>query len=145
LPASRDLLDVSAWLPLAAPDHVHHRRVRRYWEVERAPEVVFCRVTALAFVRYLMNPLVMHHGVLDAAGAWEHYEEWRRVPGVSLLAEPAGIEECLSTICGAGGFGSRGLTAAYLAAFARTAGCRLVSFDDGFRRFEWLDFLRLEP
>ena len=143
--ASRDLLDASAWVPLAAPDHVHHARVRRYWDTESAPEIVFCRITALAFVRHLMNPLVMQHAVLSSAGAWEHYLDWRRLPEIGFLTEPAGLDDCLGEFCRTGGFGSRGLTDAYLAAFARTAGCRLVSFDAGFRQFRGVDFLHLEP
>ena len=92
-----------------------------------------------------MNPHILRHAVLTASEAWEHYCRWREVPGVQFLDEPMGLEEILGEICQEGGFSSRDLTDAYLAAFARAAGCRLVSFDADFRRFSRLDFLELTP
>jgi toxin-antitoxin system PIN domain toxin len=145
LTASRDLLDANAWVALTAADHVHHARLLRYWESERAPEVVFCRITALALVRLLMNPRVMQHSVQTPTAAWELYQEWRRAPGILFLDEPATIEERLGAICRQGRFGSPGLTDAYVASFALASGCRLVSMDGGFTRFEGLSFLDLRP
>jgi len=50
----RDLLDASVWVPLGAPDHVHHRRARQYWDHEAGEELVFCRLVAFDgdFQRY---------------------------------------------------------------------------------------------
>lgn len=145
MPASLDLLDVSVWIPLAARDHVHHVRALHYWQEDSRPQVAFCRVTALGFVRLLMNPHVMRHGVLQVSDAWRQYEAWRRLPDVAFIPEPAGTEQLLSGMCAAGGFGRSGLTDAYLAAFARSGGYRLVSFDSAFMRFPNLDFLHLQP
>lgn len=92
-----------------------------------------------------MNPVIMQDGVLAGAEAWAQYLRWRALPGVVFRAEPDRLEDRLGEICLTGGFGHRGLTDAYLAAFARSAGCRMVSFDGAFRRFETLDFLHLEP
>jgi len=60
-----DLLDASVWLPLCAPDHVHHRRALEYWEREGAEELAFCRVTALALLRHLTNPRILGPAALD--------------------------------------------------------------------------------
>ncbi len=42
------------------------------------------------------------------------------------------------------GLEQRDWTDAYLASFAMTAACRMVSFDKGFAQYEGLQFLQLE-
>ena len=73
---SVDLLDVGVCVPLAARDHDHHVRALRYWEEESAPAVAICRVTALAFLRLLTNPRVMHDAVLSSRRAWDELGRW---------------------------------------------------------------------
>jgi hypothetical protein len=53
-----DLLDASVWVPLSAPDHVHHVRARRYCQTEASGAMAFCRVTALALLRHVTNPTI---------------------------------------------------------------------------------------
>ena len=65
----RDLLDASVWLPLSAPEPVHYPRARRYWDEESASELAFCRVTALALLRYLTNARILGADALDGAAA----------------------------------------------------------------------------
>ena len=138
-----DLLDASVWVPLSAPDHVHHARARRYWDEEAAGELAFCRVTALALLRHLTNPRILGDAVLDGAGAWRALETWLAVARVTFLREPPGVDELL------GGWASRldlrggRWTDAYLAAFAAASGCRLVAFDGDFTQYSGLEFLHL--
>ena len=113
----RDLLDASVWLPLSAPDHVHHARARRYWD-EAADELVFCHVTALAFLRHLTNPHVLGQAALDGGAAWRALEAWLAFPEVGPLAEPAGLDELLARWSGQLDFAGGAWTDAYLAAFA---------------------------
>ena len=61
-----DLLDASAWLPLSAPDHVHHVRALRYWNEEASRELG--RLTSLALLRHLSNPRIMGPATLDGRG-----------------------------------------------------------------------------
>jgi toxin-antitoxin system PIN domain toxin len=145
LPDSVDVLDINVWLPLSVPDHAEQNHARRYWEQESAREVAFTRVTALGFVRLLMNPAVLGEAALGPHAGWQQYLAWREMPGVIFLPEPPSLEERMGEVCATGGFGARGLTDAYLVAFALSAGCRLVSFDGGFRRFAGLNFLHLRP
>lgn len=140
-----DLLDASVWLPLSAPDHVHHERARWYWDHEAAEELVFCRVTALALLRLLTNPRVLGEATLDGAAAWNALGTWLATPGVAWRDEPPGLDEWLARW-------SRDLdphgaawTDAYLAAFSAASGCRLVAFDDDFLRYPGLSFLHLRP
>jgi uncharacterized protein len=138
-----DLLDVNVWLALAAADHPHHERARDYLREQSGPEVAFCRITVLGLVRHLTNPAVMRHAALPSHLAWERYQEWRRLPGVTLLAEPEGVEAALQAVLRTHRCGPRGVTDAYLAAFAESARCRLVSFDGGFSRFHGLNYFHL--
>ena len=138
-----DLLDASVWVPLSAPDHVHHERARRYWDDEASDELAFCRVTALALLRFLTNPRILGDAALDGEAAWQALRTWLAVPHVRFLDEPAGLDEWLGrwaqrhNICGGE------WTDAYLAAFAAASGCRLVAFDADFHRYPGIQFLHL--
>jgi uncharacterized protein len=141
----RDLLDSSVWLPLSAPDHVHYHRARRYWDHEAAEELAFCRVTALALLRHLTNPRILGQAALDGGAAWRALRTWLALPQITLLGEPAGLDELLGRW--AENLDVRGgrWTDAYLAAFAGASGCRLVAFDSDFHRYPGLEFLHLRP
>lgn len=140
-----DLLDASVWLPLSAPDHVHHARALRYWDEEAAQDLAFCRVTALALLRHLTNPRIMGESVLEGKAAWSAITTWLAVPGVLMLAEPPGLDDLLGHWSAEMDLRAGLWTDAYLAAFAAASGCRLVAFDGDFRRFPGLSFLHLVP
>jgi hypothetical protein len=139
----RDLLDASVWLPLSAPEHVHHPRARRYWDEESANELVFCRVTALALLRHLTNTRILGNAALDGRAAWQALETWLAVPQITLLAEPPGLDELLAQWAGQLDLRAGQWSDAYLAAFAAASGCRLVAFDGDFRRYPGVEFLHL--
>lgn len=140
-----DLLDASVWIPLCAPDHIHHERARRYWETETAQRIAFCRVTALALLRHLTNPRIMQHAVQTSTAAWNIYEDWLALPEIVLLPDPPKLHPQLRRLSRSVNLGPALWTDAYLAAFAIAGGCRLVAFDNDFRRFPGLDFLHLVP
>jgi toxin-antitoxin system PIN domain toxin len=141
----RDLLDASVWLPLSAPDHVHHPRARRYWDDEAADELAFCRVTALALLRHLTNSRILGEAALDGDAAWRALQTWLSLPQVRLIAEPAGLDELLAQWAGHLDLRAGMWTDAYLAAFATASGARLVAFDGDFHRYPGLEFLHLRP
>ena len=144
MPSSTDLLDANVWLALAAAAHAHHRRAAAYWETEAAGISAFCRVTQLAFLRHLTNKAIMGDQALSPAAAWKKLQEFLALPEVECLAEPAGLEERLGDFCNLGRTSPSLWTDAYLAAFAKCAGVRLVTFDRGFSRFRGLELLILE-
>jgi uncharacterized protein len=133
------------WLALAVEAHVHHGPAAAYWEHQAAPIDAFCRVTQLAFLRHLTNKAIMGGHVLGPAAAWEKLEQFRNLPEVEFLAEPPGLDERLRDYCSLGRTSPNLWTDAYLAAFARCAGVRLVSFDQGFSRFSGVELLTLRP
>lgn len=140
-----DLLDASVWLPLSAPDHVHHARARAYWNEEAADRIVFCRVTALALLRHLSSPRIVGPAALSGAAAWHALTAWLALPETALLPEPPGVDALLAVWSSAPTLRSADWTDAYLAAFAQASGCRLVTFDGDFDRYPGLNWLHLRP
>lgn len=138
-----DLLDASVWVPLSAPDHVHYRRAREYWDTESDDTLVFCRLTTLALLRHLTNPRIMGRATLDGAQAWKALRTWLEVPRVRLEPEPVGIDACLEKWSGCVDLRAGAWTDAYLAAFAVAGGYRLVAFDTGYSRYPGLSFFPL--
>ena len=145
MPNSTDLLDANVWLALAVEAHVHHVRARAYWENEAAVACAFCRVTQLAFLRHLTHRTIMGEQVLAPSTAWKKRGEFLALQEVQCLSEPAGLDEQLGRFCGLGRTSPNLWTDAYLAAFAKCAGLRLVTFDHAFSRFEGLELLILKP
>ena len=96
----------------------------------------------MSFVRLLCNPKLMSDKPLTLVKAWDLYQRFAALPGVAMLAEPAGLDEQLAALI-APKLAPRLFTDAYFAALAHTAQLRLVSFDKDFGRFEALDLLRL--
>jgi toxin-antitoxin system PIN domain toxin len=140
---SVDLLDANVWLALAAEAHSHHGPAKAYWESRAAPVTAFCRITQMIFLRLLTNKTVMGSHVLSPSAAWVKAAEFLALPEVQLLSEPHGLEETWETFSQTGRLSPNLWTDAYLAAFAKCAGLRLVTFDKGFSRFENLDCLVL--
>ena len=138
-----DLLDASVWLPLSVPDHVHHVRARQYWESEAAPQVGFCRITALALLRPLSNPKVVGPAALSGVDAWLALGRWLALPEIAMLPEPPGVDQLLADWSRSLALRSSDWTDAYLAAFALAGGCRLVAFDGDFGKYPGLKWLRL--
>jgi toxin-antitoxin system PIN domain toxin len=139
-----DLPDVNVWLAFSVADHAHHQRARHYWYEESGDQLAFCRVTSLGFLRLATNATVMGGQPLTVSQAWQAYSGFRRLPEVVLATESKACEAWLEQWALGAGPTPRQWTDAYLAAFAKAGGLRLVSFDRDFTRFDGLDFLRLE-
>lgn len=140
-----DLLDVNVWLALADENHSHHAAAQRYWQNQAAPSVAFCRVTMLGFLRLATHRTVLSRS-LSPGEAWEIYQRYLAQEDVDFVHESPTLEREFQTIACQPGFSSRLWTDAYLAAFARSAGCRIVSFDTDFKGLlPDRDFLLLVP
>ena len=139
--ATGDLLDVNVWLAFALEGHPHHREAVDAWSDLDRPS--FCRVTQLSFVRLLGNADVMGRSVFEPERAWAEYERMKASGAVHFREEPAALESSLKGFT-KGAKASRDFwTDAYLAAFARSGGMRLVTFDTGFMRFRSVEVLLL--
>ena len=137
-----DLLDVNVWLALAIDEHPHHRVARQYWSEHAHTRKLFCRLSAMSFVRLLTQPKLMADGALELADAWRLYERYAALPTVGMLPEPDGVDTQLAQLV-AMKLPARLLTDAYFAALTLCAQLRLVTFDKDFERFSGVSLCRL--
>jgi len=137
-----DLPDVNVWLALADENHAHHEKARVYWQEQSFPDIAYCRVTALGFLRLSTHPKVLSR-LLTPAEAWEIYQRYRIEAHVAFVQDsPEADAEFMALSCAAD-FPHHLWTDGYLAALARFKNCRIISFDSDFKRFPDLDFLQL--
>ena len=140
--ATADLLDVNVWLALAVEGHPQHKTALKGWSQLTRPS--FCRITQLSLLRLLCNPHVMGSSVLEPEAAWAAFEQLPHGSIVEFMDEPAGLDARLKQFARGAKAARDFWTDAYLAAFAKCAGLRLVSFDAGLARYKDVDFLKLE-
>ena len=86
----------------------------------------------------------MGKAFLPRRDAFDVYLRFATLPEVGICTEPAGCESHLRSLLDAA-TPARMWTDAYLAAFAATAGLRLVTFDKDFARFGGIARLQLSP
>lgn len=140
-----DLPDINVWLALAVQEHPHHTLAHQYWASALADQAAqgslgepclwFCRTTMLGLVRLLCQPKAVGAGALELAPAWALYQQYRAMPQIGLLTEPADCETRIQTLLSSAALPARLWTDTYLAALAQSAGLRLVTFDRDFMRF----------
>lgn len=125
------LLDVNAWLAAGWANHSHHAVVS-HWLDREEDDLVFCRVSQLAFLRLVSNPAVTGPYVLTRREAWAALETLAADVRVRFFQEPDGIEALWMALSRRDDRSHRLWTDDYLAAFARAAGATLVTLDAGF-------------
>jgi toxin-antitoxin system PIN domain toxin len=123
------------WIALAYEGHQHHRTAAMWFAGLNADIAHFCRFTQLGFLRLLTHPSVMRRDVRSQAEAWQAYDVLQTDQRVSFQAEADAdqVESVLRRLTSAGRSSSKQWPDAYLAAFARSAGLTLVTFDRGLR------------
>ena len=139
-----DIPDINVWLALVDQNHVHYASAAKYWQDVADTEVAFTRVSMLGLLRLSTLPGVLSRA-LSAAEAWEIYRQFLAGPNHRFLDEPSTIEHHFASLTAQVDLPHRLWTDAYLAAFAISCGCRLVSFDADFSRLPGLNFLHLSP
>ena len=141
--------DVNVWLALLNAQHPHHAGAKRYWdeggEGDTAPaqRILFCRITMLGLLRLSTNKVVMGGSPYTVQQTWAAWQAVADLPEVAFLAEPAGIDAMFRSLTIQPRFRASDWTDAYLAAFAKLAGLRLVTFDKGFAQYAGLGLLTL--
>jgi len=148
-PLQGDLPDLNVWLALVIPEHLHHATARRYWDgmadaMAQGQHLCFCRPTMLGLVRLLSQPKLMGDAALSLAQAHQVYRDLRAQPGVAFVPDAETADAALPQLLAAN-LPPRLWTDAWLAATARAAGLRLVTFDADFERFQLPRWTRLAP
>jgi len=128
------LADVNVWIAIASDRHEHHNAARQWFDSCIAP-VVFCRIAQMAFLRLLTNRKVMGDDTLNPKHAVAVYRRLANDERVSFASEPPNTEDAWISLMSMRRASGSTWTDAYLAAFAMTAGLRLVTFDKGMIRW----------
>jgi uncharacterized protein len=138
------LCDSNVWLALALSGHVHHGAARAWFEsIDEPASVFFCRATQQTLLRLLTNPSVLKpygNPPLTNRQAWQVYDALRADDRIAFrVEEPTGLEPEWKRLALRGTASSKLWMDAYLAAFARSGGYRLVTTDAAFRQFRGLE------
>lgn len=133
------LIDLNVWIALINGNHVHHAQAVQFWQNEAQP-LIFCRITQLGFLRLTTHQRVMNNAPFTPKQAWAAYDELIANPRIQFCEESAALEAEYKRLTQPSKFTAGDWTDAYLAAFAKTSACTLVSFDSGFKRFKGLAF-----
>jgi uncharacterized protein len=122
------LLDVNVWLAAAWARHAHHPVVRRWVDAEQE-DLAFCRVTEMALMRLLTNPVVTAEDALTRRQAWDVLLALQSDPRVRFLPEPRGLGPLWLAFSKRDDRSHLLWTDDYLAAFAQAAEAELVTLD----------------
>jgi uncharacterized protein len=126
--------DVNVWLALVVAEHTHARQAQNWAERASGDWLVMNRITQMGLLRLLTNPSVMGSDALTGAQAWLVADELLEHENIRLVKEPDGLERNWRDLTPHGRISPNFWTGAYLAAFARTTGFTLVTFDRGFSK-----------
>jgi toxin-antitoxin system PIN domain toxin len=126
------LLDVNVWLAAAWARHVHHAVAKRYIDAEET-DMLFCRVTELAFLRLVTNRAVTGDDALTRRQAWDLLMALQEDPRIKFVAEPRGLAPLWVAFSKRDDRSHLLWTDDYLAAFAQAMNAELVTLDDGLR------------
>jgi toxin-antitoxin system PIN domain toxin len=126
--------DVNVWVALLVDEHSNASLARQWADEATTDWMAVSRITQMSLLRLLTNPHVLGRDVISGAEAWRWFDELLKRPNIRFVKEPDGIEETWRALT-SGALSSNSWTDAYLAAFARTTGFTLVTFDRGFSRY----------
>ncbi len=124
------LPDVNVWLAAAVERHAHHRLAREWFDAEEDQRAL-CRVTQMGVLRLLTHQAVMGKDVLTRAQAWQVLDRFEEDDRVVWAEEPTGLEDVWRALSGHADFSTKLWTDDYLAAFAQSGKCTLITFDAG--------------
>ena len=122
------LPDVNLWLAAAWARHAHHGAAKAWMDGEDGP-LAFCRITQMALLRLVTNPVVTARDALSRRQAWTLLERLMGDPRVRLLGEPEGLEPLWKAFSQREDRSHLLWTDDYLAAFAQAAQAELVTLD----------------
>jgi len=135
----RCLVEVNVWLALLVIQHRHHHVARQWFDRLGTGEAGLCRMVHLALMRLLSSPSVMGSTAIAPGVAFELVATVLEDERLVQLAEPSGLDNTFKEIMKRPLPGEKGLSDAYLAAFALAGGTRLVTFDRGYAQFQGLE------
>ncbi len=142
-----NLPDVNVLFARVCARHAHHLIADRWYRDSREKNErwALCRITHLALLRLLTNPIAMASEALSAKAAWDVLDLLEADPLCRFQEEPASCWTEFKRMTTVAGFTHSGWTDAYLAAIAAASGSRIVTFDRRFRDWPQIRCLILAP
>jgi uncharacterized protein len=127
------LIDINVWLAMTWSLHPQHIRASVWYVSINNAAFLFCRLTALGFLRLLTNQKVMGDSTVPVGEALKLYERWMQDPRVEFATEPRGVEDAFrkSLTFFASQSATKAIADCYLIGFAEAYGAHLVTFDRG--------------
>jgi toxin-antitoxin system PIN domain toxin len=119
---------MNVWLALATIEHTHAGLARQWWERESGT-IGFCRLTQLGFLRLMTTAAAMDGKPLSMAQAWRVYDRFYSDDRVTMISEPAAVEEKFRQKATGRTVSPKVWADAWLLAFAQAADGVLVTFD----------------
>lgn len=124
-----NFLDANVWLALVWGRHVHSEKARAWYERSADEQFLFCRLTQMTVLRLLTTEAVLGQDVRSMAQAWELWDNVTSDPHIAFLPEPENLEIEFRNMTVSDGKSPKLWSDAYLLAFVRVAGLKLVTFD----------------
>jgi len=129
------LPDVNAWLALAFDGHLHHTAAKIWYEGSSG-SCFLCRLTQQGFLRLASNPAVLREQAVSLRKAWDIYDVMVSDARIAYAEEPDGMEDQWRAFTRRRTFSPKVWNDAYLAAFARCANLKVVTFDQGLSQYK---------
>lgn len=131
LPRTSPLLpDVNVWVALHHQRHQHHVASHAWFDgLDERITLGFCRQTQLGFFRLLTTSTIMGKEVLTQQHCWDIYDQWLAGGRAVEFCETPELGPRFRALTSAGAPNPKTWNDFYLAAFAETAGLKLVTFD----------------
>jgi toxin-antitoxin system PIN domain toxin len=137
------LPDINVWLAFAFDEHTNHLAAKNWFDEQSDETIYFCRLTQQGFLRLATNSKVVGNRAVSMNDAWKLYDTFLTDSRVRFAVEPPDIEMVWRGLSQATAFSPNAWSDAYLAAFAISHGCELITFDRGFGKFNGLNWTRL--
>ena len=125
--------DANVWLALLWNRHVHSEKAQNWFERSHEEQLLICRFTQLTVLRLLTTESVMGTDVRTMPQVWDVWDQIEADPRVAFLPEPEGLDREFRALSRLSSPSPKVWADAYLLAFARVAGIKLVTFDRAFR------------
>jgi uncharacterized protein len=131
MPKSKIFLpDVNVWVASVSRRHVHSELCGAWLSsLDESNEVFFCRVSQMGLLGLLTNEAAMGEDVLTSRKAWRVYDAILGDDRIQFAPEPILLAQEWRKLSSFDRPTPKIWTDAYLTAFARTAGMRLVTMD----------------
>ncbi len=142
----KHLCDSNVFLAITVEQHVHHPMAAAWFgTLDGSATALFCRSTRISFLRLLTQKITPDFVPLTNRAAWGVLDQLMGDDATGFEEEPQGIDLVWRQLADGDTSSPKLWMDAYLAAFAITAGLRMVTLDKDFRNFEshGLDLLLL--